>query len=61
MAIEVELPDHSRGVRAFLNFCVFRKRQRIFNIDAKVSDGALDFCMTEKDLNSPQIARFVYR
>ncbi|SMD14315.1 hypothetical protein SAMN06297251_1418 [Fulvimarina manganoxydans] len=41
---------------AILYLGPFGKGQSIFDIDAKIANGALDLRMTEKDLNRSQVA-----
>ena len=36
---------------------LFRYRKSVVDLDAKVPDGALDFGVTEQELNRPQVAR----
>jgi hypothetical protein len=39
------------------NLRTFGEIKGVFNIDAKPTHGALDFGMSQQDLNCPQIAR----
>lgn len=40
-----------------LDFDSFRQRQRIFHINAEVSNSVLDFGVAKPNLHRPQIAR----
>jgi hypothetical protein len=35
---------------------LFRYRKSVVDLDAKISDGAFDFCVTEQELYRPQIS-----
>jgi hypothetical protein len=35
---------------------LFRYRERVVDLNAKISDGAFDFCVTEQELYRPQIS-----
>jgi len=36
----------------WLDLCALRKRQGILNVDAQITNGALDFRVAEQDLHS---------
>jgi hypothetical protein len=42
-----------RGVRSVLNFSLLRECECIFYVDAKITNGALDFRMAEENLDGP--------
>jgi hypothetical protein len=35
---------------------LLRDRERVIDLNAQISDGALDFCVTEQELNGPKVA-----
>ena len=48
-------PRNSR----MLHLCAFSERERILDVDAQVSNGALDFRVAEQDLHGAQVARLL--
>jgi hypothetical protein len=40
-----------------LHLSAFGQRERVFDINPEITDGAFDLCVPKEDLNSAQIAR----